>query len=39
MEKDTDINATVKKLGDKCSALLVLHAIPGCGDSVSFPFG
>ena len=33
-----NINDTVKKLGDKCQALLPLHAITGC-DSVSYPFG
>src|SRR6266516_3484289 len=32
------INASVEKLGEKCNALLPMHALTGC-DSNSYPFG
>jgi hypothetical protein len=33
-----NINATVSKLGDKCSGILGMHALSGC-DTVSYPNG
>ncbi len=33
-----DINASIVKLGDKCSGILGMHALSGC-DTVSYPSG